>query len=527
MARDRLSRYHNNLASLPPSMAFPRSSGILLHPTSLPSPHGIGDLGQGAYEFIDFLQRTHQAYWQVLPLGPTGYGNSPYLCYSAIAGNPLLISPDRLVTKGWLHSNDLQPTGESSSVDFETITVTKTALLETACRNFCSHSSAAEQQEFQEFIADQAHWLNDYALFMALHEQYQDAPWYEWPVEVAQRQPAALARSRQQLADRILYYQFVQFVFQEQWLSLKEYASDLAIQIIGDIPIYVAHDSADVWANPEIFQLDPETGLAAQMAGVPPDYFSETGQLWGNPVYNWEKLQETHFAWWIDRFRALLKLVDIIRIDHFRGFEAYWSVPQGEETAMNGEWVKAPGIAFFEELKKQLGRLPILAEDLGVITPEVEELRDRFDFPGMKVLQFAFGSDNANPFLPFNFDRNFVVYTGTHDNNTTIGWFEKTEGYERDRVLRYLGGISSIGIHWDLIRLAASSVANQVILPMQDVLGGDGSARMNFPGTIAGNWQWRYRADQLTPEIEQQLLRITEAYGRSPLPSPDSDTTTK
>jgi 4-alpha-glucanotransferase len=508
-------------------MAFPRSSGILLHPTSLPSPHGIGDLGQGAYDFIDFLHRTHQTYWQVLPLGPTGYGNSPYLCYSAIAGNPLLISPDRLVTEGWLHSTDLKPTAESNSIDFETIKLTKTEQLETACRNFRRQNSAAEQQKFQEFTASQAHWLNDYALFMALHEHYQDTPWYEWPTDVAQRQPEALDRERQQLADRIIYYQFVQFVFQEQWLSLKEYAADLAIQIIGDIPIYVAHDSADVWANPEIFQLDPETGLAAQMAGVPPDYFSETGQLWGNPVYNWEKLQETNFAWWIDRFRALLKLVDIIRIDHFRGFEAFWSVPQGEKTAMNGEWITAPGLEFFGELEKQLGHLPILAEDLGVITPEVEELRDRFDFPGMKVLQFAFGSDNANPFLPFNFDRNFVVYTGTHDNDTTIGWFEKAEGYERDRVMRYLGGISSIGIHWDLIRLAASSIANQVILPMQDVLGGDGSARMNFPGTIAGNWQWRYQTDQLTPEIEQQLLRITEAYGRSPLPNPDSDTTTK
>jgi 4-alpha-glucanotransferase len=505
-------------------MAFPRSSGILLHPTSLPSPHGIGDLGQGAYDFIDFLHRTHQTYWQVLPLGPTGYGNSPYLCYSAIAGNPLLINPDRLVTEGWLNSSDLQPMGDNASVDFETITLNKIEILETACRNFRKQNSNPEQQKFNKFISSQAHWLEDYALFMALHEHYQDAPWYEWPSEIAQRQPAALEEERQRLADRIIYQQFVQFVFHDQWLALKEYAGERGVQIIGDIPIYVAHDSADVWANPDIFQLDPETGLVQQMAGVPPDYFSETGQLWGNPVYNWQRLQETNFAWWIGRFRALLALVDIIRIDHFRGFEAYWAVPQGEKTAMNGEWIEAPGVEFFQELEKQLGHLPILAEDLGVITPEVEELRDRFDFPGMKVLQFAFGSDNANPFLPFNFDRNFVVYTGTHDNDTTIGWFEQTEDHERDRVLRYLGGISGLGIHWDLIRLASSSVANQVILPMQDVLGGDGSARMNFPGTIEGNWQWRYKPDQLTPEIEQQLLRLTEAYGRSPIP--DSDTTT-
>jgi 4-alpha-glucanotransferase len=514
-------------SSLPHSMAFPRSSGILLHPTSLPSPHGIGDLGQGAYDFIDFLHRTHQTYWQVLPLGPTGYGNSPYLCYSAIAGNPLLINPDRLVTEGWLSSSDLQPMVENTSVDFETITLNKIELLETACRNFRKQNSNPEQQKFHKFISNQAHWLEDYALFMALHEHYQDAPWYEWPSTIAQRQPAAIKEERQRLADRIIYQQFVQFVFHDQWLALKEYAGERGVQIIGDIPIYVAHDSADVWANPDIFQLDPETGLVQQMAGVPPDYFSETGQLWGNPVYNWERLQETNFAWWIGRFRALLTLVDIIRIDHFRGFEAYWAVPQGEKTAMSGEWIEAPGTEFFQELEKQLGHLPILAEDLGVITPEVEELRDRFGFPGMKVLQFAFGSDNANPFLPFNFDRNFVVYTGTHDNDTTIGWFEQTEDHERDRVLRYLGGISGLGIHWDLIRLASSSVANQVILPMQDVLGGDGSARMNFPGTIENNWQWRYKTDQLTPEIEQQLLRLTEAYGRSPNPNPDSDTTTK
>jgi 4-alpha-glucanotransferase len=508
-------------------MTFARSSGILLHPTSLPSPYGIGDLGSGAYEFIDFLQRTQQTYWQVLPLGPTGYGNSPYLCYSAIAGNPLLISPDRLVTEGWLPASDLmaQPPLPDHQVDFDRVVLSKTELLDAAYRRFRQQGSAAEQTKVDKFIAHEAHWLEDYALFMALHEHYQDAPWYEWPQSIAQRQPTALAEQRQLLAIRISYYQFVQFVFHEQWLALKEYAGERGIQIIGDIPIYVAHDSADVWANPDIFQLDPETGTAQMMAGVPPDYFSETGQLWGNPVYNWERLAATNFAWWIDRFRGLLKLVDIIRIDHFRGFEAFWAVPQGELTAIDGEWVKAPGHEFFEELERSLGSLPILAEDLGVITPEVEELRDRFGFPGMKVLQFAFGSDNGNPFLPFNYDRNFVVYTGTHDNDTTIGWFEKTESYERDRIMRYLGGISSMGIQWDLIRLATSSVANLVILPMQDILGCDGSGRMNFPGTIEGNWQWRYLADQLTPEIEQQLLRLTEAYGRTP--SPDSDTTTK
>jgi 4-alpha-glucanotransferase len=508
-------------------MTFARSSGILLHPTSLPSPYGIGDLGSGAYEFIDFLQRTQQTYWQVLPLGPTGYGNSPYLCYSAIAGNPLLISPERLVTEGWLKDTELESHRHlpAEKVDFDRVVLSKTELLDSAYRHYRQQASPAEQAKVEKFIASQGQWLVDYALFMAFHEFYQDTPWYEWPTPIAQRQPEALAEQQKLLADRISYYQFVQFVFHEQWVALKEYAGERGIQVIGDIPIYVAHDSADVWANPEIFQLDPETGAAKLMAGVPPDYFSETGQLWGNPVYNWERLQETNFAWWINRFRSLLKLVDIIRIDHFRGFEAFWAVPQGELTAMDGEWVKAPGMEFFEELERQLGSLPILAEDLGVITPEVEELRDRFKFPGMKVLQFAFGSDNDNPFLPFNYDRNFVVYTGTHDNDTTVGWFDKAEGQERDRTLRYLGGISSMGIHWDLIRLAASSVASMVILPMQDVLGCDGASRMNFPGTIGGNWQWRYRSDQLTPEIEQQLSRVTEAYGRAI--SPDSDTTTK
>ncbi len=497
-------------------MTFPRSSGILLHPTSLPGPYGIGDLGDSAYEFIDFLQRTKQTYWQILPLGPTGYGNSPYLCYSAIAGNPLLISFDRLVASGWVQTADLNklPDFPSLEVDFDQVIAAKVEILDLACAHFRHHGEVEDHQDFHKFVQDQAHWLPEYALFMAVHEHYQDAPWYEWPQSIAWRKPEAITEHQELLIDRIFYYQFVQFVFHRQWLMLKTYARDRGIQIIGDIPIYVAHDSADVWANQASFQLDPETGAAAMMAGVPPDYFSETGQLWGNPVYNWEHLEKTNFAWWISRFRALLNLVDIIRIDHFRGFEAYWAVPQGDKTAENGQWVTAPGIQFFQELEKQLGHLPILAEDLGVITPEVEALRDKFNFPGMKVLQFAFGSDNANGFLPFNHDRNFVVYTGTHDNDTTIGWFNSTESYERDRVLRYLGGISSVGINWDLIRIAFSSVANQVILPMQDVLGLGNEARMNLPSTIADNWQWRYHSSEITPEIEQQLLSITEAFGR-------------
>jgi 4-alpha-glucanotransferase len=504
-------------------MSFPRSAGVLLHPTSLPSPYGVGDLGDGAYKFMDFLQRTKQSYWQTLPLGPTGYGNSPYLCYSAMAGNPLLISPDKLVAEGWVEPADLARFKDFplDKVDFDRVIEAKIEILDTACRNFRSRGTAVQEQEFHAFIERESAWLPDYALFMAVHEHLQDTPWYEWPKDIALRKEAAINSYSELLVDRVYYFQFVQFAFQRQWLNLKDYANEAGIKIIGDIPIYVAHDSADVWANPESFQLEAETGFVAQMAGVPPDYFSETGQLWGNPVYNWEHLQKTQYAWWIGRFKALLKLVDIIRIDHFRGFEAYWSVPQGELTAIDGTWVTAPGMEFFEVLEQQLGELPILAEDLGVITPEVEELRDKFEFPGMKVLQFAFGSDNANGFLPFNYNRNFVVYTGTHDNDTTVGWFNQTESYERDRVLRYLGGISSEGIHWDLIRIAFSSIANQAIIPMQDILGLDGASRMNFPGTIEGNWQWRYHDDQLTPEIEKQLLSMTETFGRQVLESDD------
>jgi 4-alpha-glucanotransferase len=320
----------------------------------------------------------------------------------------------------------------------------------------------------------------------------------------------------QELAAEIFYYKFVQYEFFRQWSELKNYANENGVEIIGDIPIYVAHDSADVWANPEIFALDEETGAAALMAGVPPDYFSATGQLWGNPVYNWEELQKQDFKWWVLRFEAMLDYVDIIRIDHFRGFEAYWAVPQGETTAMNGEWIKAPGVALFETIRKQLGKLPVLAEDLGIITPEVEALRDQFEFPGMKVLQFAFGSDPGNPFLPFNYTRNAVVYTGTHDNDTTVGWFNVANDYEKQNLLLYLGCISPDGINWDLIRLALSSIANQAIIPLQDVLGLGTDARMNFPSTAEGNWQWRYQAGVLTQELSDRLKTLTLRCGRAP-----------
>ncbi|PPS41183.1 4-alpha-glucanotransferase [Chroococcidiopsis sp. TS-821] len=500
-------------------MPFPRASGILLHPTSFPSKFGIGDLGESAYSFIDFLVQSAQQLWQVLPLGPTGYGNSPYASYSAMAGNPLLISPERLEKQGLLTSADFAnlPEFPGSKVDFDRVIQTKLPLLKKACANFQANATPQQQQEFQHFCADKAYWLDDYALFMALKDTNEGVSWYQWKPEIARRHPEALARSRQELEAEIFYHKFVQFEFFRQWQELKHYANEQGIAIIGDIPIYVAHDSADVWANPEIFCLDEETGEPALMAGVPPDYFSETGQLWGNPVYNWEKLQQLNFKWWVQRFQAILDYVDIIRIDHFRGFQAYWAVEQGETTAINGEWIEAPGEALFQAINEQLGKLPVLAEDLGVITPEVEALRDRFEFPGMKILQFAFGSDAGNPFLPFNFPRNCVVYTGTHDNDTTVGWFNSASEYEKERLLRYLGCLSSDGIHWDLIRLALSSVANQALVPLQDLLGLPTEARMNYPSKPEGNWEWRYHADSLTSELSDRLKSLTELYGRAPV----------
>ncbi|MDB9328365.1 4-alpha-glucanotransferase, partial [Nodularia spumigena CS-590/02] len=414
-------------------MPFPRSSGILLHPTSFPSRFGIGDLGLEAYKFIDFLRETYQQYWQVLPLGPTGYGNSPYAAYSAMAGNPMLISPEQLQEQGLLAEEDFAnlPVFNESKVDYDQVNEIKIALLKKACENFQVKATPLQKKEFAGFCESKAYWLDDYALFMALKDANNNTSWHTWEKEIVKREPAAIDQAKEKLAAEIYYYKFVQFEFFRQWSELKTYANMSGIKIIGDIPIYVAQDSADVWAHPHIFCLDEETREPALMAGVPPDYFSETGQLWGNPVYNWEALQKQDFNWWLGRFEAMLDYIDVIRIDHFRGFEAYWAVEQGEETAMNGEWMKAPGEELFDAIKAKLGTLPVLAEDLGVITPEVEALRDKYEFPGMKVLQFAFGSDPGNSFLPFNYTRNAVVYTGTHDNDTTVGWFNQANDWEK------------------------------------------------------------------------------------------------
>lgn len=502
-------------------MLFPRSSGVLLHPTSFPSRYGIGDLGSEAYQFIDFLAGSDQQFWQILPLGPTGYGNSPYASYSAMAGNPMLISPEQLYKKGLLTSEDLAhlPEFPVDEVDFERVFPTKKELLLKACDRFKSHGSSEQQEEFNRFCERHASWLEDYAFFMALHNTFGDASWHLWEPDIAKREPEILEQWRQRLSDRIYYQKYVQFEFFRQWSWLKQYANDHNIQIIGDLPIYVAHNSADVWAHRDIFALDEETGEPALMAGVPPDYFSETGQLWGNPIYNWEKLEKDNFHWWLQRIKMTFEYVDVLRIDHFRGFQAYWEVPQGETTAMNGQWVEAPGEKFFEVLKQELGSLPIIAEDLGLITPEVLELRDKFEFPGMKILHFAFGGGPDNPYLPFNIDRNCVIYTGTHDNNTTIGWFNQIPDYERENVLRYLGCVSGDGIHWDLIRLALSSVANLAIIPMQDLLGLGEESQMNIPSTAEGNWNWRYRSDGITDSLRDRFKSLTYTYGRTPIPS--------
>ncbi|MGF1499127.1 MAG: 4-alpha-glucanotransferase [Elainellaceae cyanobacterium] len=499
-------------------MPFPRTSGLLLHPTSFPTRFGMGDVGGAAYQFIDFLCETQQKIWQVLPLGPTGHGNSPYMSYSSMAGNPMLINLDQLRDKGLLEESDFGdlPQFSEDTVDYDGAATVKIPLLRKAADTFGAQASPEDRQAFETFCQERQFWLNDYAFFMALKDAHDGKSWTQWDRAIAKREPEALSQWREKLATKIFRHKYWQFEFHNQWCDLKRYANERGISIVGDMPFYVAHDSADVWELPNIFCLNEESGEPSLMAGVPPDYFSETGQLWGNPIYNWQAMQEWGYKWWMQRFQALLEYVDIIRIDHFRGFQAYWEVQGGETTAMNGHWVEAPGEELFHTLEATLGELPIIAEDLGVITPEVEALRDKFEFPGMKILQFAFGSGSDNPYLPFNYTQNCLVYTGTHDNNTTVGWFYETlSDHERGAVVNYLGHISPYGIHWDMIRLALSSVANQAIIPLQDVLGLGTEARMNLPGKPSENWNWRYRPEALTQELGDRLRNLTVTYGRA------------
>jgi 4-alpha-glucanotransferase len=512
-------------------MEFSRASGILLHPTSLPGAGGIGELGPEAEAFLATLARARQSIWQVLPLGPTGENNCPYQCDSAFAGNPLLVSLERLVADGLLDEGDLAaaPSFPPELVDFSAVVPWRTALLAKAHASFRSgRGSESLARGLQEFRERERGWVDDYALYAAIKEGGHGAAWVNWPPELVRREEGALAEARrvwERSVDRNL---FVQFLFSEHWGRIRERANGLGISILGDVPIFVAADCADVWAHPELFDLG-EDGRPRVVAGVPPDYFSETGQLWGNPLYRWGEHAERGFSWWIHRMRAALSLYDRVRIDHFRGFESYWEVPSCEPTAEDGRWVEGPKDALFEALRGDLGELPIVAEDLGVITPEVEALRDRWRFPGMRVLQFAFGPDSKNdPHAPHGHVRNCVVYTGTHDNDTAVGWFSSGENttedeaerrMRRERVLVYLGTDGS-EIHWDLIRLALTSVADTAILPIQDVLGLGSEARMNIPGRPEGHWEWRMAPGAWTEDLVRRLAGLTESTGRAPAGAP-------
>lgn len=579
-----------------------RLSGILVHPTSFPSPYGIGDLGDGARRFLDFLKKGGQHLWQVLPLGPTGFGNSPYQSYSSFAGQPLIISPDEIKKDGLLSDRDLQDIPQWENVlrvDFDAVKAYKDKIFLQAYANFVLATEGGEsieyghvaplkvyretaetdasenvketsaeaetpadnkadsgstekeaektaapkepeytlkpvdpitvsasidinedtrkkltaiKKEYEAFVKANP-WAENYALFMALKDYHHGCAWYDWEQETRMPDKTARKKWAEKLSTEVDFYRFQQFLFYRQWNAIKEYAHDRDIEIIGDIPIFVSADSADVWADPELFQLDT-TGHPLRVSGVPPDYFSATGQLWGNPLYDWKKHKATGYAWWIARVKAQLSMTDYLRIDHFRGFEAFWSVPATEKTAINGEWVKGPGADLFNAIKKALGDdLPIIAEDLGVITPEVEALRDQFEFPGMKVLQFAFDDTGENAFLPHHYDYNCVVYSGTHDNDTTWGWYKKASEASRDKVRRYMS-CDGNSVSWDFIRTAWMSVAHMAIVPLQDVMRMDSDARMNTPGVAEGNWIWRYSDDQLKNEDAENLHSLTELYGR-------------
>ena len=490
-----------------------RSAGILLHPTSLPSAYGIGDLGPNAYAWVDSLARARQSWWQVLPLGPTGYGDSPYAAFSAFAGNTNLISPELLAREGLVNEDDLAAADwPADHVEYGPVLAYKAALTAHAWDNFRAGRGKALRSTFQEFCTQEAGWLDDFALFMALKEAHGGVSWHDWPEALVLRKPDALQQARQELAEPMQLHRFRQFLFYGQWRALKHYARQRNVRLIGDVPIFVADDSADVWTNPELFLLDAQRRPAV-VSGVPPDYFSNTGQLWGNPLYDWQAHQRSGYAWWTARLRAALEQVDFVRLDHFRGFEAYWEVPAGQATAEKGHWVKGPGADFLRVLRDKLGGLPIIAEDLGVITPEVRQLRLQFDLPGMGILQFAFGGAPERRFLPHRHVRNTVVYTGTHDNDTTRAWNDSLTADELQFLRRYAPSIDK-DISWGLIRLAWMSVADYALAPLQDVLSLGSEARMNWPGRPAGNWRWRFRTEMLTEDLLDRLAELTATYER-------------
>jgi 4-alpha-glucanotransferase len=499
-------------------MNLRRSFGVLLHPTSFPGRWGVGTLGQEARDFIDWLAEAGAKWWQVLPLGPTSYGDSPYQSFSAFAGNPYLIDPELLIARGWLEAEE-PPAYPLHKVDYGWLYDTRWPLLRRAYAGFVARASEADKDAFIAFRRKEAGWLADYALFMALKNKFGGKPWNEWSPELVRREPQALEAARRELAEEVGMHEWTQWLFYASWAELRAYAAHRGIRIIGDMPIFVAYDSSDVWANPQYFYLNPD-GTPSVVAGVPPDYFSETGQLWGNPLYRWDVMQAEGFGWWIARIRQSLETCDLVRIDHFRGFEAYWEIPGDAHTAVRGRWVKAPGEALFQAVRKALGDAPIIAEDLGVITPEVEALRDGFGFPGMKILQFAF-SDETNPFLPHNYpeDGNVIVYTGTHDNDTTLGWYKTAPEEEKEFMRSYLQDNditfdTPAEVPWALITLAFKSPAKLAVVPLQDVLGLDTEARMNYPGKVGGYWSWRYTPEDLTPEHAARLKALAVATGR-------------
>jgi 4-alpha-glucanotransferase len=494
-------------------MQFPRASGILLHPTSLPGEFGIGDLGPNAYAFVDVLAEAKQKYWQILPLGPTGYGDSPYGSFSAFAGNTLLISPEKLVEEGLIDAATLtaKPKFPKNKVDFGAAYEWKNQILPLAAKAFDASTSEA----FAAFSRENGWWLDDYAAFRAIKADQGQRPWYEWPDGIKLRDPEALTEAAKRLTEQVAVEKVAQFLFYSQWAKLKTYANDKGVYIIGDIPIFVALDSADVWCNRPKFKLTDD-GSPTVVAGVPPDYFSKTGQLWGNPLYDWDALRADGFSWWLARVSAAMRQVDVIRIDHFRGFAAAWEVPGGDPTAERGVWAEAPGGELFTAFRRALGDVPMIAEDLGVITPDVDRLRDAFGLPGMRILQYAFGGDARNLHLPHNYVRNCVSYTGTHDNETTAGWWKglpKAATGPRGHLKRYLSTTAKEP-HWDLIRAAWSSVADTAIAPLQDVLGLGNEARMNIPASTGGNWNWRFADGDITPKTIDRLRELTELYGR-------------
>ncbi|HEV7915564.1 MAG TPA: 4-alpha-glucanotransferase, partial [Albitalea sp.] len=476
-----------------PTFRFPRRSGILLHPTSLPGRHGCGDFGTDAYRFVDWLASAGQQLWQILPLGGIGPGNSPYTSSSAFAGNVLLIDLAELQQQGWLTADELAPDEglADQRVDFPAVVPYRMERLARAATRFASSPTAAQRDDFAAFCEQHASWLDDHALFMSLADHHAGRDWSDWTPALARRETGALEAARRLHAAPIGFWKFCQWRFFRQWLRLKAYANERGVQIVGDAPIFIAYQSAEVWTRPDLFELDAR-GKPTAVAGVPPDFFSTTGQLWGNPLYRWSAHAADGYAWWIERVRRTFELVDIVRIDHFRGFASCWEIPAGEPTAENGRWVPGPGAALFDALHEAIGRMPIIAEDLGVITPDIDTLRTQFGFPGMRTLQFAFDAGSGNHFLPHNHARDTVVYTGTHDNDTTIGWWGKATPHERQHVADYLG-TDGHEIHWDLIRAACASVADMAVHPMQDVLGLDGAHRMNHPGQTAGCWEWRFR----------------------------------